>query len=101
MLRLLQETLNQTLQHAPPDALSQLAPLIDNDWLAQALASRGKASIRRRKLPAEHAIWLVIGLSLYRHLPMWQVVQQLSLSLDDQALPAPKRQRTSPAASGL
>lgn len=88
-MRLLQETLNQTLQHAPSDALSQLAPLIDNDWLAQALASSGKASIRRRKLPAEHAIWLVIGLSLYRHLPMWQVVQQLSLSLDDQALPAP------------
>lgn len=88
-MRLLQETLTQTLQHVPPDALGELAQLIDNRWIGQALAASGKASIRRRKLPAEHAVWLVIGLSLYRQLPMWQVVQQLSLSLDTGALPAP------------
>ena len=88
-MRLLQSTLNQTLQHVPADALAQFAGLIDNKWIEQALACSGKASIRRRKLPAEHAVWLVIGLSLYRQLPMWQVVQQLSLSLDGQQLPAP------------
>jgi len=88
-LRLLQSTLNQTLQHAPADALAQFAGLIDNEWIEQALTASGKASIRRRKLPAEHAVWLVIGLSLYRHLPMWQVVQQLSLSLEGRELPAP------------
>lgn len=88
-MRLLQNTLNETLQHAPSDALAQLAQFIDNEWIEQALAASGKASIRRRKLPAEHAIWLVIGLSLYRQLPMWQVVQQLSLSLDGCKLPAP------------
>ena len=88
-MRLLQSTLNQTLQHAPADALAQFAGLIDNEWIEQALAASGKASIRRRKLPAEHAVWLVIGLSLYRQLPMWQVVQHLSLSLDTQELPSP------------
>ena len=88
-MRLLQECLDQTLQQAPVDALSQLAQLVDQRWIEQALAASGKASIRRRKLPAEHAVWLVIGLSLYRQLPMWQVVQQLSLSLDGQELPAP------------
>ena len=88
-MRLLQSTLTQTLQQAPSDSLAALAQLIDNEWIAQALAVSGKASIRRRKLPAEHAIWLVIGLSLYRQLPMWQVVQQLSLCLDDAALPSP------------
>lgn len=31
----------------------------------------------------------MIGLSLYRHLPLWQVVQRLSLSLDAGALPVP------------
>ncbi|WP_211322416.1 transposase domain-containing protein, partial [Paracidovorax anthurii] len=80
-MRLLENTLTQTLQQAPNDSLGELAQLIDNEWITQALAASGKASIRRRKLPAEHAIWLVIGLSLYRQLPMWQVVQQLSLSL--------------------
>lgn len=88
-MRLLQSTLNQTLQHAPADALAQFAELIDNEWIEQAVMVSGKASIRRRKLPAEHAVWLVIGLSLYRQLPMWQVVQQLSLSLEGQELPAP------------
>ena len=88
-MRLLQSALDQTLQQAPANALAQLAELVDSRWIQQALAASGKASIRRRKLPAEHAVWLVIGLSLYRQLPMWQVVQQLSLSLDAQALPAP------------
>jgi hypothetical protein len=88
-VRLIQETLNQTLSHTPTDALALLTSMIDNDWIERALAASGKASLRRRKLPAEQAVWLVIGLSLYRHLPMWQVVQQLSLSLDGQHLPAP------------
>lgn len=88
-MSLLQTALDQTLQQAPDDAFARLAGLIDNEWIEQALAASGKASIRRRKLPAEHAIWLVIGLSLYRQLPMWQVVQHLSLSLDGQELPAP------------
>ncbi len=88
-MRLLQDCLDQTLQQTPAEALTELAELVDHQWIEQALAVSGKASIRRRKLPAEHAVWLVIGLSLYRHLPMWQVVQQLSLSLDGQELPAP------------
>jgi len=88
-LRLLQSALDQTLEQAPHDAFAQLSQLIDPQWIEQALGACGKASIRRRKLPAEHAVWLVIGLSLYRQLPMWQVVQQLSLSLDDKPLPAP------------
>jgi hypothetical protein len=31
----------------------------------------------------------MIGLALYRHLPLWQVVQQLALTFDGQDLPAP------------
>ncbi len=88
-MRLLQSALNQTLEQAPGEALAHLAPLVENEWIEQALQASGKASVRRRKLPAEHAVWLVIGLSLYRQLPMWQVVQQLSLSLEGQELPAP------------
>ncbi|WP_442892510.1 transposase domain-containing protein, partial [Acinetobacter sp. USHLN143] len=36
----------------------------------------GKASIRRRKLPAEHVVWLVIGLALFRDQPIGYVVEQ-------------------------
>jgi Insertion element 4 transposase N-terminal len=31
-------------------------------WIAQALTATGTASIRRRKLPAEYVVWLVIGM---------------------------------------
>ncbi|WP_413992700.1 transposase domain-containing protein [Labrys okinawensis] len=34
------------------------------EWIAQALALTGKASVRRRKLPAEEVVWLVIALAL-------------------------------------
>ena len=87
-MSLLANALRQTLPRVP-DRLEQLSALIDPTWIAQALGTSGKASIRRRKLPAEHAVWLVIGLALFRDRPLWQVEQQLDLSLDGQALPAP------------
>ncbi|MDN0076666.1 IS4 family transposase [Crenobacter sp. SG2303] len=87
-MSLLQHALCETLPRVPA-RLETLAALIDPAWIEQALAATGKASIRRRKLPADHAVWLVIGLALFRNLPLWQVVQQLALSLDEQALPVP------------
>lgn len=85
---ILSGALRQCLSQAP-DQLDQLAAFIDRSWIEQALQSTGKASIRRRKLPAEHAVWLVIGLALFRNLPLWQVVDQLALCLHDRPLPAP------------
>ncbi|QOK91961.1 IS4 family transposase [Ralstonia pseudosolanacearum] len=87
-MSLLQSALRQTLPQVP-SRLDELGALIDPEWIEQALQSSGKATIRRRKLPAEHAIWLVIGLALFRNRPLWQVVQQLDLSLEGQPLPAP------------
>ena len=52
-----------------PDRLEQLSALIDPAWIAQALGT-GKASIRLA-LPAEHAVWFVIGLALFRDRPLW------------------------------
>lgn len=85
---LLSGALRQCLSQVP-DQLDQLAAFIEPAWIEQALQTTGTSSIRRRKLPAEHAIWLVIGLALFRNLPLWQVVDQLALCLHDQPLPAP------------
>ena len=41
----------------------------------------GVATVRRRKLPAEDVVWLVIGISLYRDRPMVEVVHRLDLVL--------------------
>jgi len=81
--------LDETLARLPPAGIAELSALLDPSWVEQALAATGKASIRRRKLPADHAVWLVIGLALFRHMPLWQVVQQMALTLDGQDLPVP------------
>src|SRR5690606_13565744 len=81
--------LDETLAALPANTMTELGTLIDPQWIEQALHASGKASIRRRKLPADHAIWLVIGLALFRHMPMWQVVQEMALTLEGQELPAP------------
>lgn len=84
----LQAELNQTLERLPAN-LERLSELIDPQWIDQALQATGKASLRRRKLPAEHVVWLVIGLALFRNEPIWHVVRQLNLSLGDTPACAP------------
>lgn len=76
-----QVELSQTLDKTPA-CLDGLSELIDLSWIEQALAATGKASIRRRRLPAERVVWLVIGLALFRNQPIWHVVRQLDLVLD-------------------
>jgi Insertion element 4 transposase N-terminal/Transposase DDE domain len=84
----LQDQLNQTLERTPAD-LSRLCELIDPQWIEHALAATGKASIRKRKLPAEQVVWLVIGLALFRNQPIWHVVRQLDLCLGQEQWVAP------------
>ena len=84
----LQTELSQTLARTPAN-LDQLSSLIEPQWIEQALQATGKASIRRRKLPAEHVVWLVIGLALFRNQPIWHVVRQLQLTLDGQPMTVP------------
>jgi hypothetical protein len=53
------------------------------EWIAQAVAYTGKASIRHRRLPAEQVVWLVIAIALYRHQSIAEVVDDLDLALPD------------------
>jgi len=41
------------------------------------LAATGTASVRRRKLPAEHVVWLVMGMGLFRDRSIPEVVHYL------------------------
>src|SRR5690606_14547126 len=74
----LSENLDCTLQHSLP-SLSHFSEFIDFNWLEESLNQTGKASIRRRKLPAEHVVWLDIGLALFRNQAIGYVVEQLKL----------------------
>lgn len=84
----LQIDLSHTLARTPA-SFDQLSALIEPQWIEQAFEAIGKASVRRRKLPAEHMVWWVIGLALFRNQPIWHVVRQLDLTLDGQPMAVP------------
>jgi hypothetical protein len=67
-----------------PASFEQFSAAIDPAWIAEALAATGTASVRRRKLPAEHVVWLVIGMGLFHDRSIAQVVQHLDLVLPGQ-----------------
>ena len=70
-----------------PASFEQFSAAIDPAWIAAALAATGTASVRRRKLPAEHVVWLVIGMGLFHDRSIAQVVQHLDLVLPALVIP--------------
>lgn len=51
------------------------------EWIEESLCATGTATIRKRRLPAEQVIWLVIGMALYRDLPIDLLVTDLEIAL--------------------
>jgi hypothetical protein len=56
---------------------------IDPAWIEEALLATGTATVRRRRLPAEQVIWLVLGMALMRNTPIAEIVRRLDLALPD------------------
>ena len=54
---------------------------IDPGWVLEALTATGTATLRRRRFPVEQVIWLVLGMALFRDLPIVEVVKELALVL--------------------
>ena len=54
---------------------------LDPAWIEEALQATGTVTIRRRRLPAEEMIWLVIGMGIYRNKPITEIVAELDLAL--------------------
>lgn len=59
--------------------LEAFASDLDPQWVADALERGGGATLRRRKLPAESVVWLVIGMGLFRDHSIVDVVRRLEL----------------------
>jgi hypothetical protein len=62
---------------------------IDPEWIEEALEATGTATLRRRRLPAEQVIWLVLGMALYRNRPIDEIVAKLDLALSGRRGPTP------------
>ena len=72
---------DRVLQPPSGELLPKFVASLDPDWIERALAATGTATIRRRRLPAEQVVWLVIGMCLFRDLSMREVVATLDLAL--------------------
>lgn len=66
---------------ADEGAFERLKASIDPVWIEEALQATGTATVRKRRLPAEQVIWLVLGMALYRHRPIDELVGRLDLVL--------------------
>jgi len=67
-----------------PTAIDRFRADLDPEWIAQALAATGTATLRRRRLPAEQVIWLVLGMALHRNRSIVEIVNKLDLALPDE-----------------
>jgi hypothetical protein len=64
-----------------PSDVSRFQQHIDPAWIEEALSATDTASVRRRRLPAEQAVWVVIGMALMRNESIERVVEMLDLAL--------------------
>lgn len=74
------------------DFLPRFRASIDPDWIEEALAATGTATIRRRRLPAEQVIWLVLGMGIMRDEPLTEICAAMDL-----ALPGSRGPRAAPS----
>jgi hypothetical protein len=72
---------NRVLAAPSEDFLPKFVASLDPEWIDQALAATGTATIRRRRLPAEQVVWLVIGMCIFRDLSMRELVATMDLAL--------------------
>lgn len=59
--------------------LSTFTQNIPVEWVASALDLSGQATIRRRRLPADQVLWLVLGMALFRDEPVHEVARRLNI----------------------
>jgi hypothetical protein len=80
-MSLLTYALLETAEFPHPDSLETFRAHLDPAWIEAALQATGTATLRRRRLPAEQVVWLVLGMALLRDEPISAVVAKLDLAL--------------------
>ncbi|MFQ1991091.1 IS4 family transposase [Aeromonas veronii] len=58
-----------------------LSDLIPNEFITTLLAEEDIVTLRRRRMPMERLVWAIIGIAIFRHVPMTQLVNQLDILL--------------------
>ncbi|NJI25041.1 IS4 family transposase [Aeromonas veronii] len=58
-----------------------LSDLIPPELITTLLAEEDVVTLRRRRMPMERLVWAIIGMAIFRHVPMTQLVNQLDILL--------------------
>lgn len=66
-----------------PESFDGLKSQLPLDWIRSCLSNHGIATLRRRKLPVDQVVWMVIGMALYRNRSIPEIVDRLDLVLPD------------------
>jgi len=74
------------------ESVDEFRRRLDPKWIDEALNATGTATIRRRRLPAEVAVWLVLGIALFRERSVTEVANKLNL-----VLPGPRGPTAAPS----
>jgi hypothetical protein len=72
---------HSTATWSKPPALDALQRAFPEAWLVEALETSETAKVRRRRLPGEQVVWLLIGMGLFRRMPIIECVKRLDLAL--------------------
>ena len=70
---------------ANPETFDRFRTHLEPRWIEGALAATGTATIRKRRLPAEQVVWVVLGMALFRDQSISEVVSKLDLALPERA----------------
>ncbi len=76
---------------ASGDMLARLAIFADHipdEWITAAAALSEKATIRRRRLPSDMVLWLVVGMAFFRNEPISEVARRLNICAEGLAYDA-------------
>lgn len=78
-----EHALEEAARFGVADQLDRLREHLPTEWIEAALEQTGTASIRRRRLPADQVVWLVVAMALFRNEPIERIVDLLGLALPD------------------
>jgi DDE family transposase/transposase IS4-like protein len=70
-----------------PRTFTAFREQLEPSWVLQALQDTGTVSVRRRRLPAEQMVWLVIGMALLRDRSIVEVADTLDIAYDKNRKP--------------
>ncbi len=64
-----------------PEQFTSLSDILSPELISECLEKSGTVTVRKRRLPLELMVWSVIGMALFQHIPMNQIINQLDIML--------------------